>query len=123
MKRTLYSTCCRDCDNRVLKELSRDEIYNIYKNFCEKYSFNLLAKDDVKYLSKFCSEFGTNNETILGTSFLPIYSPEATKFLRQYLCKYCMEREQLKQENKKLKLLLVSTNLNKDELVFISKFF
>ena len=125
MKSILYRTDCKRCGNIACELVSGDEIYDMYKKIREINLLEVLVKDDPKYLAKF-NVLYNGNKLIRDLNLLPPYSLKGSSFLKKNLCEKCKEQDQiikqLKQENNKLKLLLVSANLNKDILVSVGKF-
>jgi hypothetical protein len=122
MEKITYLTNCKRCGNYACESLSSNEIYDIYKKIGEINSLQVLAKDHPDYLRKF-GKFYNKIKYIRSSNLLPPYSSKGSSFLKKLLCEKCKEKDRVsEQENNKLKLLLVSANLNKDELVSVGKF-
>ena len=124
---------CKYCTIDTYTKMTHEKVYDLYKQFCRKNSITPLAKDSEEYLGKYrCHFFNMTHYTMRYTNFGRLHDIPSSSMRNSIpVCTRCKEKgahlpdelEKLRKENgtlknrvKKLELLIVSANLNKDEL-------
>jgi hypothetical protein len=119
---------CKYCKSDYSIKMTHMELYNLYKKLCKENSVVSLAKDDDMFLRKYKPSYYCKERFVFRyVNFGKLHDFNLSKTC---ICSRCKdkgchlpdENKDLKEQIKKLKLLIVSANINKDELTEVSKF-
>ena len=119
---------CKYCRFDYCTKMTHIKLYNLYKKLCKENSVVPLAKDDDIFLSEYSPTFFSIRQFVF--RYVNFGNFHDLNLSKTFICPRCKdkgahladENKYLKEQIKKLKLLIVSANINKDELTEVAKF-